>query len=59
MVYFYVDPDIPNVTVTTTTSPLAGDMFALTCNVSLNQNLRQSPVIEWVWPSGIILGIVL
>ena len=28
----------------------AGEVYSLTCDVSLSQNLRQSPVIEWVGP---------
>ena len=30
----------------------AGEVYSLTCDVSLGQNLRQSPVIEWVGPDG-------
>ena len=30
----------------------AGEVYSLTCDVSLSQNLRQSPVIEWVGPDG-------
>ena len=30
----------------------AGEVYSLTCDISLSQNLRQSPVIEWVGPDG-------
>ena len=30
----------------------AGEVYSLMCDVSLRQNLRQSPVIEWVGPDG-------
>ena len=33
----------------------AGKVYSLTCDVSLNQNLRQSPVIEWVGPDGNVI----
>ena len=30
----------------------AGEVYSLTCDVSLSQNLTRSPVIEWVGPDG-------
>ena len=33
----------------------AGEVYSLTCDVSLGQNLRQSPVIEWVGPDGNVI----
>ena len=33
----------------------AGEVYSLTCDVSLSQNLRQSPVIEWVGPDGNVI----
>ena len=33
----------------------AGEVYSLTCEVSLNQTLRQSPVIEWVGPDGNVI----
>ena len=33
----------------------AGKVYSLTCDVSLSQNLRQSPVIEWVGPDGNVI----
>ena len=36
-------------------SSTAGKNYSLTCNVSLSQNLRQSPVIEWVGPDGNVI----
>ena len=37
------------------TSSTAGEVYSLTCDVSLSQNLRQSPVIEWVGPDGNVI----
>ena len=37
------------------TSSTAGEVYSLTCDVSLSQNLRQSPVIEWVGPGGNVI----
>ena len=36
-------------------SSTAGEVYSLTCDVSLSQNLRQSPVIEWVGPDGNVI----
>ncbi len=49
-------PDPPQVRISSSGSTTAGEMYAVTCDVSLNQNLRQAPVIEWVGPSGLVLN---
>ncbi len=49
-------PDPPHVGISSSGSAIAGEMYAITCNVSLNQNLRQTPVMEWVGPSGLVLN---
>ena len=33
---------------------IAGEIHSLSCDVSLAQDLRESPVIEWVGPEGLI-----
>ena len=33
----------------------AGEVYSLTCDISLSQKLRQSPVIEWVGPDGNVI----
>ena len=33
----------------------AGEVYSLTCDASLSQNLRQSPIIEWVGPDGNVI----
>ena len=33
----------------------AGEVYSLTCDVSLSQKLRRSPVIEWVGPDGNVI----
>ncbi len=49
-------PDPPQVRISSSGSTTAGEIYAVTCDVSLNQNLRQAPVIEWVGPSGLVLN---
>ncbi len=49
-------PNPPSVNITTTGVPVAGDTYAFTCNVSLSESLRQSPIIEWTDPSGFVLN---
>ena len=39
-------------TVTGSGSSIAGSTHSLTCNVILAHDLRERPVIEWVWPNG-------
>ncbi len=53
---FILVPDPPQVRISSSGSTTAGEMYAVTCDVSLNQNLRQAPVIEWVGPSGLVLN---
>ena len=36
-------------------SSTAGEVYSLTCDASLSQNLRQTPVIEWVGPDGNVI----
>ena len=36
-------------------SSTAGEVYSLTCDVSLSQNLRQCPVIERVGPDGNVI----
>ena len=36
-------------------SATAGEVYSLTCDVSQSQNLRQSPIIEWVGPDGNVI----
>ena len=50
--HVYAGPDPPNVTITSSGSSIAGDTRSLTCDVTLAQDLRERPVIEWVWPNG-------
>ncbi len=52
---FILVPDPPQVRISSSGSTTAGELYAVTCNVSLNQILRQAPVIEWVGPSGLVL----
>ena len=47
------DPPVINIAISGTSS--AGEIYSLTCDVSLSQNLRQSPVIEWVGPDGKVI----
>ena len=49
--FFFLDPDPPNVTITISGN-FIGSIQNLTCNVTLAQNLRERPVIDWVWPDG-------
>ncbi len=53
---FILVPDPPQVRISSSGSTTAGEMYAVTCDVSLNQILRQVPVIEWVGPSGLVLN---
>ena len=50
--HVYAGPDPPSVTITSSGSSIAGDTRSLTCDVTLAQDLRERPVIEWVWPNG-------
>ena len=45
-------PDPPRVTVDASGTSIAGETYSLTCTVSLEQELRQSPVIELIGPDG-------
>ena len=45
-------PDPPSVVISSFGVSTAGETHSLTCNVSLAQDLRESPVIEWVGPEG-------
>ncbi len=54
-IVFILVPDPPQVRISSSGSTTAGEMYAVTCDVSLNQNLRQAPVIQWVGPSGLVL----
>ncbi len=53
---FILVPDPPQVRISSSGSTTAGEMYAVTCDVSLNQNLRQVPVIQWVGPSGHVIN---
>ncbi len=53
---FILVPDPPQVRISSSGSTAAGEMYAVTCHVGLNQNLRQAPVIQWVGPSGLVLN---
>ncbi len=53
---FILVPDHPQVRISSSGSTTAGEMYAVTCDVSLNQNLRQAPVIQWVGPSGLVIN---
>ena len=48
-------PDPPRITVHASGSSIAGETYSLTCTVSLEQELRQSPVIEWIRPDGRVI----
>ena len=59
LIFFYENFElfvaVPNASVVeiwSSGSSTAGEVYILTCDVSLSQNLRQSPVIEWVGPDG-------
>ncbi len=54
--FIFSVPNPPSVNITSTGVPVAGDTYALTCNVSLSESLRQSPIIEWTDPSGLGLN---
>ena len=45
-------PDPPRITVDASGTSIAGETYSLTCTVSLEQELRESPVIEWIGPDG-------
>ncbi len=49
-------PDPTHVGISSSGSAVAGEMYAVTCQVSLNKKLGQTPVIEWVWPSELVLN---
>ena len=48
----YAGPEPPDVNITSSGSSIAGDTRSLICDVTLAQDLRERPVIEWVWPNG-------
>ena len=48
-------PDKPFITTSASGNSTAGEVYSLTCDVSLSQSLRQSPVIEWVGPDGNVI----
>ena len=48
-------PDPPVINITISGNSSAGEVYSLTCDVSLSQNLRQSSVIEWVGPDGNVI----
>ena len=45
-------PTPPSVTIDASGTSIAGETYRLTCTVSLEQELRESPVIEWIGPDG-------
>ena len=45
-------PDPPSVVTSSSSPSAAGETHSLTCDVTLAQDLRESPVIEWVGPEG-------
>ena len=49
------DPNPPIVTIGASGTSIAGETYNLTCTVSLEQVLRQSPVIEWIGPDGRVI----
>ena len=55
LLVFITEPDPPVVNISSVESSTAGEVYSLTCDVSLSQNLRQSPVIEWVGPDGNVI----
>ena len=62
MFYFYFSqsifltaPDPPMIKIWSSGNSTAGEVYSLTCDVSLSQHLRQSPVIEWVGPDGNVI----
>ena len=48
-------PDQPLIITKASGYFTAGKVYSLTCEVSLNQTLRQSLVIEWVGPDGNVI----
>ena len=48
-------PDPPRITVDASGTSVAGETYSLTCSVRLEQELRQSPVIEWIGPDGRVM----
>ena len=48
-------PSLPSVTIEASGTSIAGETYSLTCTVSLEQELRQSPVIEWIGPDGSVI----
>ena len=52
---FFAVPDRPKINILMLGNSTAGEFYNLTCDVSLSQNLRQSPVIEWVGPDGNVI----
>ena len=55
MLFLYAAPDPPVINIWSSGNSTAGEVYSLTCDVSLSQNLRQSPVIEWVGPDGNVI----
>ena len=44
--------DPPSVVISSSGPSTAGETHSLTCDVALAQDLRESPVIEWMGPEG-------
>ena len=53
--FLFSVPDPPVIEIRLSGSSTAGEVYSLTCDVSLSQNFRQSPVIEWVGPDGNVI----
>ena len=49
--HYIIAPDPPSVNIDISGNSTAGQLYTLTCNVELMQNLRVHPVIEWVGPT--------
>ena len=48
-------PSLPSIFIDASGTSIAGETYSLTCTVSLEQVLRQSPIIEWIGPDGRVI----
>ncbi len=49
-------PADPVLEVVSTGVSMAGNTFTLTCNVTLPQQLRETPAVVWIGPDGMEIG---
>ena len=54
-IVFFLDLPPPEVSISRAGNPTAGEMFALTCSVTVVENLYTPPAIEWQYSNGSII----